>query len=91
MTPHPERKHPTVPGDERRKVEKKYLRFAGVGIQFAMTILLLTLAGIWLDKRFETGAIFTIVLLLLGFAGATWSLVRAVLAPDETDDPKTKI
>lgn len=56
-----------------------------------MTILLLTLGGTWLDKRFETGAIFTVVLLLLGFVGATWSLVRAVLAPDETDDPKTKI
>lgn len=62
-----------------------------MGIQFALTILLLTMGGIWLDKRFGTGATFTIVLLLLGFVGATWSLVRGVLAPDETDDPKTKI
>lgn len=44
-----------------------------------------------MDKRFGTGSTFTIVLLLLGFVGATWSLVRGVLAPEEKDDPKTKI
>jgi len=55
-----------------------------------MTILLLTLAGIWLDKRFGTGAIFTVVLLLLAFVGATWSLVKGVLAPDQKDGPETK-
>jgi F0F1-type ATP synthase assembly protein I len=60
-------------------VERKYLRFAGVGVQFALTILLLTLAGIWLDGRFDTGVLFTLVFLLLGFAGATFSLVKQVL------------
>jgi F0F1-type ATP synthase assembly protein I len=62
-------------------VERKYLRFAGVGVQFALTILLLTLAGIWLDDRFGTGPLFTVVFLLLAFVGATWSLVRQVLGP----------
>ncbi len=62
-------------------MERKYLRFAGVGVQFALTILLLTLAGIWLDDRFDTGVLFTVVLLLLGFVGATFSLVKQVLGP----------
>jgi F0F1-type ATP synthase assembly protein I len=62
-------------------VERKYLRFAGVGVQFALTIVLLTLAGIWLDGRLDTGVLFTVVFLLLGFVGATWSLVRHVLGP----------
>jgi F0F1-type ATP synthase assembly protein I len=56
-----------------------------VGVQFALTILLLTLLGIWLDGRFETGTLFTLVLLLLGFVGATYSLVRQVLGPDKPD------
>lgn len=56
-----------------------------MGIQFALTILLLTLLGIWLDERFDTGELFTVVLLLLGFVGATWSLVHHVLAPDKRD------
>lgn len=76
-----ERKLATYPGEDRRSVERKYLRFAGVGVQFALTILLLTLAGIWLDERFDTSPLFTVVFLLLGFVGATWSLVAQVLGP----------
>jgi F0F1-type ATP synthase assembly protein I len=62
-------------------VERKYLRFAGVGVQFALTILLLTLAGIWADDRLGTGPLFTVVGLLLAFVGATYSLVKQVLGP----------
>jgi F0F1-type ATP synthase assembly protein I len=79
----PERIPTTFPGDDRKRVEQKYLRFAGVGVQYALTILVLTLAGIWLDERFETAPLFLIILLLVGFVGATWSLVRQVLSEDE--------
>jgi F0F1-type ATP synthase assembly protein I len=82
-----ERKPATFPGEDRNRVERQYLRFAGVGVQFALTILLLTLVGIWLDGRFGTGALFTVVFLLLGFAGATWSLIQQVLGPDKQDKP----
>jgi len=54
-----------------------------VGVQFGLSIFLLTLLGIWLDGRFGTKPLFTVVLLLLGFLGGTWSLVRQVLGPDE--------
>ncbi len=40
-----------------------------------------------MDDRFATGNLFTLILLLLGFVGATWSLVKQVLAPDK---PKKK-
>src|SRR5437870_97755 len=69
----PERKPATFPGDDRNRVERQYLRFAGVGVQFALTILLLTLLGIWLDGRVGTAPLFTVGFLLLGFVGATWS------------------
>lgn len=82
---HPERKPATFPAEDPKRVERKYLRFAGVGVQFALTILLLTLLGIWLDGRLGTGLLFTLVFLLLGFVGATWSLVHQVLGPDERD------
>lgn len=79
----PERKPATFPAEDRKRVERKYLRFAGVGVQFALTILLLTLLGIWLDGRLGTGLLFTLMLLALGFVGATWSLVQQVLGPDK--------
>jgi F0F1-type ATP synthase assembly protein I len=80
----------TFPGDDRKRVERQYLRFAGVGVQYAVTILILTLAGIWLDERTGTAPLFLLVFLLLGFVGATYSLIRQVLKPDEKPKPGDK-
>ena len=84
--PQLERKPGTFPEPDRRRVERKYLRFAGVGIQYALTIVILTLLGIWLDDRFGTKTLFTLILLLLGFVGATWSLVKQVLGADKPEE-----
>ena len=75
------RKPATLSGDDRGSTERKYLRSAGVGVQYFLTILVLTLAGIWLDDRLGTDPLFLVVLLLFGFVGATWSLVNQVLGP----------
>jgi F0F1-type ATP synthase assembly protein I len=84
----PGRRPATLPGDDRNRDERKYLRFAAVGVQYMLTILLLTLFGIWLDGRLGTGWLFTLVLLLLGFVGATVSLIHQVLGPDDPSKKK---
>ena len=81
-----ERTPTTLPGDDRKRVERQYLRFAGVGVQYALTILVMTLLGIWLDGRAGTAPLFLLVFLLLGFGGATWSLIQQVLGPDKKQD-----
>lgn len=86
----PERRPATLPGDDRNREERKYLRFAAVGIQYMLTILLLTLFGIWLDKRLGTGVLFTLVLLLLAFVGATLSLIHQVFGPDDPSKNPSK-
>ena len=78
----------TLPGDDRKRVERQYLRFAGVGVQYALTILVMTLLGIWLDDRTGTAPLFLLVFLLLGFGGATWSLIQQVLRPDKKQGDK---
>jgi F0F1-type ATP synthase assembly protein I len=89
--PLPERTPTTFPGDDRKRVERSYLQFAGVGVQFAATILVLTLLGIWLDGRVGTGSLFTVLFLLFGFVGATWSLIHTVLGPTKPPgDPGRK-
>jgi len=87
---HPERTHATFPGEDKKRVERQYLRFAGVGVQFALTVVFLTLLGIWLDGRLGTGPLFVVVFLLLGFGGATWSLVQQVLGPRKPDKKDKK-
>jgi F0F1-type ATP synthase assembly protein I len=78
----------TFPGDDRKRVERQYLRFAGVGVQYAATVLVMTLLGIWLDDRAGTAPLFLLVFLLLAFVGATWSLIRQVLGPSEQGKKK---
>lgn len=50
--------------------------FAGVGIQFAATIVVFAFAGIWLDKRLGTSPWFVLVLVLGGAGLGFWSMVR---------------
>jgi F0F1-type ATP synthase assembly protein I len=69
--------------DERGRVERSYLRYAGVGVQYGLTILFMTLLGIWLDKRFGTAPLLLLVCLLVGFVGATFSLIHTVLGSDK--------
>ena len=50
--------------------------FAGIGLQFAVTIVLFAFAGIWLDKKLGSSPWFLIVLVLGGAALGLWSMVR---------------
>jgi F0F1-type ATP synthase assembly protein I len=52
--------------------------FAGVGLQFAVSIVLFALAGIWLDKRLGTSPWFVLVMALGGSALSFWSMYRRV-------------
>jgi F0F1-type ATP synthase assembly protein I len=71
--------------DERRRVERSYLRYATTGVEFFATIAVLALLGLWLDGRFHIAPVLTIVLTFVGFAAATWNLLRSV---DRYDPPK---
>jgi F0F1-type ATP synthase assembly protein I len=51
-------------------------QFAGIGIQFAVSIVLFAFAGVWLDKRLGTSPIFILLLVLGGGALAFWTMVR---------------
>jgi F0F1-type ATP synthase assembly protein I len=69
--------------EDQKRVERKYFRHAAAGMQFGLAVCLLTLLGIWLDGRFGTSPLWTVVLLLLGFAGGTWGLIHRVLGPNK--------
>ncbi|HLI57006.1 MAG TPA: AtpZ/AtpI family protein [Actinomycetota bacterium] len=74
----PERKVVATPGDDRGRVERSYLRYAGAGFELAAAIFIPTLFGVWLDHKIHTTPLFTIVLCLLGFAGGAINLIRSV-------------
>jgi len=64
------------PGGEERGSD--FARYAGLGLQFAATVMLLAFLGYWLDRKAGTSPLFLFAGVLLGFLGATISLVRHV-------------
>lgn len=61
----------------------RYLRFAGAGTQFAITIAAFTLGGKWLDDYLTNlkPPLFTVLGALLGMALAMYLLIRSVYSP----------
>lgn len=57
--------------------------FAGVGLQFAVTIVLFALAGIWLDKRLETSPWFVLIMVFGGATLGFWSMYRRLIGKRE--------
>ena len=77
--------------DDRKRVERSYFRFAGVGVEYFATLAVLALLGVWLDSRFGTSPLLTIVLAFVGFVAATWNLIRTVLrSEDSPGDPDSE-
>jgi F0F1-type ATP synthase assembly protein I len=61
------------------------LRYAGLGIQLAATVVVGVLFGQWLDRKAGTDGVFTIVAPLLGFGGVMYSLMRELSRSDKGD------
>jgi F0F1-type ATP synthase assembly protein I len=53
-------------------------RYAGLGMQFAVTLLVFVAAGIWCDKKLDTEPWFLIAGVFLGGTGAFIAILRAV-------------
>jgi ATP synthase protein I len=60
--------------------------FAGIGLQFAVSILLFVFAGQWLDRRLGTGPVFLILGVFLGAGGAFYSMYRKLMAAQKAQD-----
>jgi ATP synthase protein I len=60
--------------------------FAGIGLQFALTILVFVFAGMWLDKRLGTSPWLLLLFVFVGAAGGFYSMYRRVTAAQRNKD-----
>lgn len=88
-------KDPRASLDPKELLERKsgakleeWSRHAGHGIQFAVIIGLFAFAGIKLDDWLGTDPWLLLLLLFLGFAGATVSLVKQLPVQNRKSPPK---
>jgi ATP synthase protein I len=54
------------------------MRYAGLGIQLAVSLLLFVWIGQWADRKLGTGGLMTILAALLGFGGTMYSVIRSL-------------
>lgn len=54
------------------------MRYAGLGIQLAVSLVVFVLIGQWADRKLGTGGIVTILAAFLGFGGTMYSLIRTL-------------
>ncbi|MEO6695532.1 MAG: AtpZ/AtpI family protein [Ignavibacteria bacterium] len=73
------------------KMDRKVAQYSGLGITLVVVILLFLWAGMWLDGKFETGFLFTLILTFLGFAAGFYSFylnIKKLSEEDKKENPK---
>ena len=53
--------------------------YLGLGTEFAVTIAVCVLGGFWLDQRWSTTPLLTIIGALLGMVGAFYSMYKQLM------------
>ncbi len=59
------------------------MRYAGLGVQMAASLLLFVWIGQWADRQLGTGGLRTVVAAFLGFGGTMWWLIRSLRSKDD--------
>jgi F0F1-type ATP synthase assembly protein I len=68
------------PGPRQTSTAPSGAELAGVGVQFAATLVVFAFLGIWLDKRFGSSPWFVLVCVFVGAAAGFYSLYRKLMS-----------
>lgn len=58
------------------------MRYAGLGVQLAISLVVFVFVGRWADQKLGTGGILTVVAAFLGFGGTMYLLIRSLNRKD---------
>lgn len=61
-------------------------RYAGIGLQFAFSVLFFLWVGQWLDRRLATAPLFLYLGVFTGAGGAFYSMYRSLMADQRRDE-----
>ena len=59
------------------------MRYAGLGVQLAVSLLVFVWVGQWADRRFATGGLLTVLFAFVGFGGTMYWLIRSLRTKDD--------
>jgi len=78
---------------DHKRLDKSFKEagpYLGLGIQLAATIVLLILAGSWLDGKFNCSPWLTVSLGLFGGFAGTYNLIKTVIELGKKQDASEK-
>ena len=61
------------------------MKYAGLGVQLAVSLLFFVWIGQWADRRLGTSGLMTVIAAFLGFGGTMYWLIRSLSRKDEGD------
>lgn len=64
--------------------------FAGVGLQFAISIVLFLFVGQWADRKLGTSPVLLLAGVFIGGGAAFYSMYRRLTAAQKADDERRK-
>lgn len=68
--------------DKRSKLQDLG-NYLGLGLQLAVTVIVMVFLGIWLDEKFNTKPWLMVVCSFLGIFAALYSFIKTVLKSDK--------
>ena len=58
------------------------MKYAGLGVQLAVSMLVFVWIGQWLDRKLGAGGLVTVIAAFLGFGGTMYWLIRSLTRKD---------
>ena len=77
---------PEKPGKDELEIGS----FAGVGLQFAISIVLFLFVGQWADRKLGTSPVLLLAGVFIGGGAAFYSMYRRLTAAQKADDERRK-
>ena len=65
---------------DKKHDRPSWIRFSGIGIEFAAAVAVFTLIGYWIDQKHDSQPKALLICLVLGLVGGMYNLIRASLA-----------
>ncbi len=59
------------------------MRYAGLGVQMAVSLLVFVFIGQWADRQLGTEGLLTVLAAFLGFGGTMYWLIRSLRRKDD--------
>jgi len=59
--------------------DNNWVAYLGLGSQLAITVTAMVFLGVWLDGKFNTTPVLTVVFSFIGVAGGMYNFIKSVI------------